>query len=242
MWWRGWQAVLAQPRRFARKSALARAPNAVHATWRKPAWVTQEVLRLKVLMGHAGYLLAHAGKQTQLDAVGAFVSGHWQIWQTPSHTNRQRNHLYRLGLHHALEVGRHSPPAHPNLRTLAERKNRTTVWNLEAIAAPTIHPQQSRTATSFGRVPPVLQPCPTASEPGWVDTGREVERIQQNRLGSDAAQTGCFSRGARRFAGGVLDAPALAVANSASSLSAWGRIKLVVMRVFAQRSGKPMMK
>ena len=54
MGWRAWQAVFAQPRRFTRKPAFTRVPGVDHATRRKPDWVSQEVLRLKVLMGHAG--------------------------------------------------------------------------------------------------------------------------------------------------------------------------------------------
>lgn len=53
-WWRAGQVVLAQPRRFARKPARTCIPEVRLCARRKPDWVIREVLRLKVLMNHAG--------------------------------------------------------------------------------------------------------------------------------------------------------------------------------------------
>jgi len=171
-----------------------------------------------------GAVLANFGQAQQLGDVGALVFCDCQAWQTQTITHRQRTGVYQLGVHHLPATHWHWPSAHPNLRTLAERSHGTLVWNLEAATAPTRHPQQSRTATRFGRVLPVLQPCPATSEPGWIDTGREMERIQPNRLSADAAQTGDPGPGAGRFAGGVLDAkvarPVLAAAISATGATA----------------------
>lgn len=54
-WWRGWQEVVTDSRRFVRRAATAQAEqSAAHTNHRKPDWVIAEVLRLRVLMGRKG--------------------------------------------------------------------------------------------------------------------------------------------------------------------------------------------
>jgi putative transposase len=89
--WRAWQVIKAQPHRFARKPALAHLPEVEHANRRKPDWVIQEVLRLKVLMGHAGcrqitatFNRLHQAHATKTCTIGKSFVAH--CIQTHQHT------------------------------------------------------------------------------------------------------------------------------------------------------------
>ena len=55
-WWRSWFEAATQPQRFARRATTEQPVEQppVHAARRKPEWVIQEVLRLKVLMWSKG--------------------------------------------------------------------------------------------------------------------------------------------------------------------------------------------
>lgn len=104
-------------------------------------------------------------------------------------------------------------PAHPRVRAVVQRQDGAAVWHPEAAAAPIADSDKAGAASRIGGIHAVLQPCPVAPEPGWLDSGAGLEWVEQNRLATNTTEALGVGAGAGWVAGGVLHA-AVAASNA----------------------------
>lgn len=148
---------------------LSRAAN------RKHAWAFSITARGCAFSAH------HADQQTQLDAAGASVPGHWPIWQAPSGTHGQRSHLQQLRVHDIFKAGGHSQANHACLCTLVQWTDRAILQHYQALAAAAGSSEHIGRAKRPSGSRLVLQPRAPAPKPqgldaqggqGWAGTRR----------------------------------------------------------------------